>query len=176
MRAKSHSAATHSRPTNLTISPRTLHNSTPDAALAQPDGQLHSHHVIATPFSSAPFKPAPIAGKLRRPSTPSDDKVQSAGEDDLSLNRNPSPERSADIGTSTRSRLHPPKQAPSTWQIFFTEYLQSYQTTNPERKLNVSQAARDGGAAYKALSDDQKEIYKRKACFAKEEYEHELAA
>ncbi|CAE6528202.1 unnamed protein product [Rhizoctonia solani] len=177
MRTMSHSGATHSRPTNLTMSPRTLRNSTLDAALAQPDGQLHFHHVIATPFSSsAPSNPAPISGKLRRASTPADDKVLSAGEDDLSSNRNPSPERSADIGTPTRSRLHPPKQAPSTWQIFFTEYLQSYKTTNPERKLNVSQAAKDGGAAYKALSDDQKEIYKRKARFAKEEYERELAA
>ncbi|KDN51196.1 hypothetical protein RSAG8_00825, partial [Rhizoctonia solani AG-8 WAC10335] len=114
--------------------------------------------------------------KLRRSSTPGDEKVQSIGEDDVSSNRNASPERSADLGTPTRSRLHPPKQAPSTWQIFFTEYLQDYKSTNPERKLNVSQAAKDGGAAYKALSTGQKEIYKRKARLAKEEYERELAA
>ncbi|CAE6510686.1 unnamed protein product [Rhizoctonia solani] len=176
MRAMSHSAAMHPRPTNLTMSPRTLRNSTLDAALAQPEGQLHFHHVIATPFSSsAPSNPAPIAGKSRRSSTPGDEKAQSAGEDDAS-NRRASPERSADLGPPARSRLHPPKQAPSTWQIFFTEYLQSYKSTNPERKLNVSQAAKDGGAAYKALTDEQKEIYKRKARHAKEEYERELAA
>ncbi|KAG8694908.1 exp1-like protein [Ceratobasidium sp. 395] len=69
-----------------------------------------------------------------------------------------------------------PFTAPSTWQIFFTEYLQNYKNTNPERKLNVSQAAKDGGAAYKALTSEQKEIYKRKARLAKEEYERELAA
>lgn len=65
---------------------------------------------------------------------------------------------SYDIAPPMRSRLHPPKQAPSTWQIFFTEYLQNYKVTNPERKLNVSQAAKDGGAAYKALSSEQKEV------------------
>ncbi|CAE6509740.1 unnamed protein product [Rhizoctonia solani] len=177
MRAMSHSAAMHPRPTNLTMSPRTLRNSTLDAALAQPDGQLTFHHVIATPFSSsAPSNPAPISGNLRRSSTPGDEKVLSAGEEDVSSTRRTSPERSADIGTPTRSRLHPPKQAPSTWQIFFTEYLQNYKSTNPERKLNVSQAAKDGGAAYKALNKEQKEIYRRKARLAKEEYERELAA
>lgn len=177
MRAMSHSAAMHPRPTNLTLSPRTLRNSTLDAALAQPEGQLHFHHVIATPFStSAPSDPAPIAGNLRRSSTPGDEKVQSAGEDDVLSNRKSTPERSTDLSPPTRSRLHPPKQAPSTWQIFFTEYLQTYKSTNPERKLNVSQAAKDGGAAYKALSPSQKEIYKRKARLAKEDYERELAA
>ncbi|CAE6395365.1 unnamed protein product [Rhizoctonia solani] len=177
MRAMSHSAAMHPRPTNLTMSPRTLRNSTLDAALAQPDSQLHFHHVIATPFSSsAPSDPAPIAGNLRRSLTPSGEKTLSAGEDDASLNRKTSPEQSADLVPPTRSRLNPPKQAPSTWQIFFTEYLQSYKATNPERKLNVSQAAKDGGAAYKALSPQQKEIYKRKARLAKQEYDRELAA
>ncbi|KAF8743062.1 HMG-box domain, partial [Rhizoctonia solani] len=177
MRAMSHSAAMHSRPTNLTMSPRTLRNSTLDAALAQPDSQLHFHHVIATPFSSsAPSDPAPIAGNLRRSLTPGDEKTLSAGEDDASSNRKASPEQSADLVPPTRSRLNPPKQAPSTWQIFFTEYLQNYKATNPERKLNVSQAAKDGGAAYKALSPQQKEIYKRKARLAKQEYDRELAA
>ncbi|CAE6420397.1 unnamed protein product [Rhizoctonia solani] len=177
MRAMSHSATMHSRPTNLMMSPRTLRNSTLDAALAQPESQLHFHHVIATPFSSsAPSEPAPIAGNLRRSPTPSGEKILSAGEDDASSNRKASPEQSADLVPPTRSRLNPPKQAPSTWQIFFTEYLQNYKMTNPERKLNVSQAAKDGGAAYKALSHQQKEIYKRKARLAKEEYDRELIA
>ncbi|CAE7210019.1 unnamed protein product [Rhizoctonia solani] len=175
LRTMSHSAATHSRPTNLTMSPRSLRNSTLDAALAQPDGQLHFHHVIATPFpSSAPSDPAPITGKLRRLSTPGDDKPLSADEDDASI-RKQSPERSADLAPPTRSRLNPPKQAPSTWQIFFTEYLASFKSTNPERKLNVSQAAKDGGAAYKALSSEQKAMYRRKARLAKAAYERELA-
>ncbi|KAG8744584.1 exp1-like protein [Ceratobasidium sp. 414] len=185
MRAMSHSAAL-SRPTNLSMSPRTLRNSTLDAALAQSDAPLHFHHVIATPYStSAPSRPpAPImiaAGKSRRSSTP-DDQAHSGGEDDLSHKRKHSPdvERATDLAPPLRSRLHPPKQAPSTWQIFFTEYLQNYKNTNPERKLNVSQAAKDGGAAYKALTSEQKEampqIYKRKARLAKEEYERELTA
>ncbi|KAG9095056.1 exp1-like protein [Ceratobasidium sp. UAMH 11750] len=180
MRAMSHSAAMLSRPTNLSMSPRTLRNSTLDAALAQNDAPLHFHHVIATPYSSsAPSRPpAPItiaAGNSRRSATP--DQTHGAGEDDPSRKRKHSPEveRPTDLAP-LRSRLHPPKQAPSTWQIFFTEYLQNYKNTNPERKLNVSQAAKDGGAAYKALTSAQKEIYKRKARLAKEEYERELAA
>ncbi|QRV72976.1 HMG (high mobility group) box protein [Ceratobasidium sp. AG-Ba] len=181
MRAMSHSAAMLSRPTNLVMSPRTMRNNTLDAALAQTDAPIHFHHVIATPYStSAPSRPpAPIAtaGKFRRSSTPDEDQA-SAGEEDPSRKRKHSPEleRTTDIAPPLRSRLHPPKQAPSTWQIFFTEYLQNYKVTNPERKLNVSQAAKDGGAAYKALTSDQKEIYKRKARLAKDEYERELAA
>ncbi|KAG9103883.1 exp1-like protein [Ceratobasidium sp. 370] len=181
MRAMSHSAAMLSRPTNLSMSPRTLRNTTLDAALAQSDAPLHFHHVIATPYSSsAPSQPpAPITiatGTSRRSSTPDADLAQS-GEDDPSRKRkHPETERATDLAPPLRSRLHPPKQAPSTWQIFFTEYLQSYKNTNPERKLNVSQAAKDGGAAYKALTSEQKEIYKRKARLAKDEYERELAA
>lgn len=184
IRAMSHSAATHSRPTGLTMSPRTLRNSTLDAALAHDNTTLHFHNVTATPYStSAPSRPpAPIAiGNSRSESTPDEidaDQTQSAGEEDPSRNRKHSPEseRPTDLAPPLRSRLHPPKQAPSTWQIFFTEYLQNYKSTNPERKLNVSQAAKDGGAAYKALTSEQKEIYKRKARLAKEEYERELAA
>ncbi|KAF8760088.1 HMG-box domain [Rhizoctonia solani] len=84
------------------------------------------------------------------------------------------PEQSADLVPPTRSRLNPPKQAPSTWQIFFTEYLQNYKATNP----SVSSTFRklQSGAAYKALSPQQKEIYKRKARLAKQEYDRELAA
>ncbi|KAG9125963.1 exp1-like protein [Ceratobasidium sp. 392] len=179
MRAMSHSAAMLSRPTNLSLSPRTLRNSTLDAALAQTDAPLHFHHVIATPYSSsAPSRPpAPIAiaaGKSRRSTTPD---AESAGEEDSRKRKHsPEVERPTDLAPPLRSRLHPPKQAPSTWQIFFTEYLQNYKNTNPERKLNVSQAAKDGGAAYKALTSEQKEIYKRKARLAKDEYERELAS
>ncbi|KAJ1304013.1 hypothetical protein OPQ81_008421 [Rhizoctonia solani] len=79
-------------------------------------------------------------------------------------------------GPHIRSRLHRPKQAPSTWQIFFTEFLQNYKSGNPEHKLNISQAAKEGGVAYKALIPAQKEIYKRKARLAGEEYEREFAA
>ncbi|KAF8607505.1 hypothetical protein BDV93DRAFT_269853 [Ceratobasidium sp. AG-I] len=184
MRAMSHSAAMHPRPTNLTMSPRTLRNSNLDAALAHETTQLHFHNVIATPYStSAPSRPpAPIAIGNSGPEFTSEeidaDQAQGAGEEDPSRKRKHSleTERAADLAPPQRSRLNPPKQAPSTWQIFFTEYLQNYKVTNPERKLNVSQAAKDGGAAYKALSSAQKEIYQRKARQAKEEYERELAA
>jgi len=57
-----------------------------------------------------------------------------------------------------KSKLHPPKQAPSTWQIFFTEFLQDYKSKNPTKKLNVSQAAKEGGAVYKSLNAREKEV------------------
>jgi hypothetical protein len=54
--------------------------------------------------------------------------------------------------------LHPPKQAPSTWQIFFADQLQLYKTQNPGEKLNVAQAAKEAGVRYKNLSRDEKEV------------------
>jgi hypothetical protein len=108
MRAMSHSAAMLTRPTNLSMSPRTLRNSTLDAALAHVDTPLHFHHVIATPYStSAPSRPpAPItigSGKSRRSSSPSaidPDQTLSAGEEDPSRKRKLSPEaeQAADLG------------------------------------------------------------------------------
>lgn len=106
MRAMSHSAAMHPRPTNLSMSPRTLRNSTLDAALAHDNTPLHFHNVIATPYSSsAPSRPpAPIAiGKSRSESTPDEidaDQTQSAGEEDPSRKRKHSPEaeRATDLG------------------------------------------------------------------------------
>lgn len=106
MRAMSHSAAMHTRPTNLTMSPRTLRNSTLDAALAHDNTPLHFHNVIATPCStSAPSRPpAPISiGNSGPESTPEGldvDQAQSAGEEDPSRKRKHSPEteRVADLG------------------------------------------------------------------------------
>ncbi|KAG8710960.1 hypothetical protein FRC09_020850 [Ceratobasidium sp. 395] len=65
------------------------------------------------------------------------------------------------------------ESAPTVWQIFFSEYLQSYKNFSPGQKLDVIQAAQDGGVIYKALTSEQKEIYKRKAAFLKEQHERE---
>ncbi|KAG8777306.1 hypothetical protein FRC12_000440 [Ceratobasidium sp. 428] len=89
--------------------------------------------------------------------------------------------------------LHPPKRAPSAWQLFFTEYIQNYKKVNPRGNLNVAQAAKDAGVMYKALTPEQKEasklcqkfvhftdyieqVYKRRSLSEKEQYERELNA
>ncbi|KAJ1304012.1 hypothetical protein OPQ81_008420 [Rhizoctonia solani] len=98
MRAKSHSVANHSRPTDPTMSPRMLRSSTLDAALTPPDGGLQFQHVNATPFSSsAPFSLAPNVRQLGRTSTIQDEKALRTGEDDVLLNRETSLEQSADL-------------------------------------------------------------------------------
>jgi hypothetical protein len=50
--------------------------------------------------------------------------------------------------------LRPPKQSLSTWQFFFTEWIQK----QDGRKLNVAQAAKEAGKEYKLLSKQQKEV------------------
>lgn len=50
--------------------------------------------------------------------------------------------------------LKPPKQSLSTWQFFFTEWIQK----QDGRKLNVAQAAKEAGKEYKLLSDAEKEV------------------
>ncbi|KAG8724271.1 hypothetical protein FRC09_020559 [Ceratobasidium sp. 395] len=60
---------------------------------------------------------------------------------------------------------------PTAWQLFFAEYLRSYKSSDPGQKLNVIHAAQDGGAAYRALTSEQKEMYKRKAVVLKKRFE-----
>ncbi|EJD01587.1 uncharacterized protein FOMMEDRAFT_68203, partial [Fomitiporia mediterranea MF3/22] len=48
--------------------------------------------------------------------------------------------------TPMRSELRPPKLAPSTWQLYFTDWIQRHQMMNGgDRKLNVAQAAKEAG-------------------------------
>lgn len=57
-----------------------------------------------------------------------------------------------------KSHLKPPKQAPSAWQIFFTEELQKIKAHSPEERLNVAHVAKDAGQRYAALSDEAKVV------------------
>ncbi|KIY49486.1 hypothetical protein FISHEDRAFT_25668, partial [Fistulina hepatica ATCC 64428] len=74
-----------------------------------------------------------------------------------------------------KSELHPPKLAPSAWQLYFTDWIQRQQATST-RKLNVAQAAKEAGQEYASLSAAEKEPYKRRSEAAKLAREKEYAA
>ena len=54
-------------------------------------------------------------------------------------------------------RLRPPKLAPSTWQLYFTDWIQSLRINNGDQKLNVAQAAKEAGRKYAQLTPEEKE-------------------
>ncbi|KAF8514814.1 high mobility group box domain-containing protein, partial [Hysterangium stoloniferum] len=75
-----------------------------------------------------------------------------------------------------RSILHFPKQAPSVWQIFFTDWLQSQRLEGGvDKKLNIVEEAKAAGRAYHKLSDQDRADLGARAKVLKENYERELA-
>ncbi|KAL5529999.1 hypothetical protein ACEPAF_6256 [Sanghuangporus sanghuang] len=88
----------------------------------------------------------------------------------------PSPSRSSREDMPQRSELRPPKLAPSTWQLYFTDWIQRHQMNNGDRKLNVAQAAKEAGAEYARLTSEEKEPFKRRSQALKEARERELSA
>jgi len=85
-----------------------------------------------------------------------------------------------------KSHLHPPRQAQSMWQLFFTDELNKAKAaaavgdspggTPHHSKLNVAQIAKDAGIAYANLTPDQKAHYTRKVQESKDQYAKDLAA
>lgn len=75
-----------------------------------------------------------------------------------------------------KSRLKPPKQSPSAWQIFFTEELQKIKAASPEERLNVAHVAKDAGLRYAALPESERQKFQERSQEAKEQYEKDLAA
>ncbi|WVW81367.1 hypothetical protein I302_103359 [Kwoniella bestiolae CBS 10118] len=86
-----------------------------------------------------------------------------------------------------KSHLHPPRQAQSAWQLFFTDELNkakaaaATQDNSPggtphHAKLNVAQIAKDAGVAYASLGEEQKKYYAQRVQESKEQYTKELAA
>lgn len=68
-------------------------------------------------------------------------------------------ERDRDREMPARSELRPPKLAPSTWQLYFTDWIQRHQSMHGgDKKLNVAQAAKEAGAEYANLTPEQKEV------------------
>ncbi|WRT63304.1 uncharacterized protein IL334_000209 [Kwoniella shivajii] len=85
-----------------------------------------------------------------------------------------------------KSHLHPPRQAQSAWQLFFTDELNKAKAaaaqgnspggTPHHAKLNVAQIAKDAGVAYATLDEEQKKLYAQKVQESKELHAKELAA
>ncbi|PWN48317.1 hypothetical protein IE53DRAFT_370728 [Violaceomyces palustris] len=73
-----------------------------------------------------------------------------------------------------KSHLKPPKQAPSAWQIFFTEELQKIKSKSPEERLNVAHVAKAAGQRYAALPESKKEEFQRRSQEAKEQWERDM--
>ncbi|KDQ08857.1 hypothetical protein BOTBODRAFT_37556 [Botryobasidium botryosum FD-172 SS1] len=140
-------------------------------------------------------RPSPIPGQLRwmssgtgalapvppspaKPAESAPTAIKESSEDEGKKRRR----RSTDSGkdkeraSHAKSLLHPPKQAPSTWQIFFTDQLRWYKDRYPNEKLNVAQVAKEVNQVYKNLAPEEMEVYKQRAQAAKEEYERQLAA
>ncbi|KIM46420.1 hypothetical protein M413DRAFT_65005 [Hebeloma cylindrosporum] len=86
----------------------------------------------------------------------------------------PSTSKSATAASDSplKSVLHPPKLAPSAWQLYFTDWIQKQQASGT-RKLNVAQAAKEAGQEYACLSNAEKEPYKRRSQAMKEAREKE---
>ncbi|KAI5117318.1 hypothetical protein M0805_000444 [Coniferiporia weirii] len=107
----------------------------------------------------------------------SSEKETEKGKDKESLSLSTAPERDPAVAAAPlRSELRPPKLAPSTWQLYFTDWIQRHQMTNGEEKLNVARAAKQAGAEYASLTPEQKEPYKRRSLAAKEAREREHTA
>ncbi|WFC99792.1 hypothetical protein MYAM1_002537 [Malassezia yamatoensis] len=77
--------------------------------------------------------------------------------------------------TPLRSRLKPPKQSPSAWQLFLSEELQNIKATSPDERLNVAHLAKDAGARYAELPEWKRQEYQARSQAAKEQHEKDLA-
>jgi hypothetical protein len=73
-----------------------------------------------------------------------------------------------------KSHLKPPKQAPSAWQVYFTEELQKMKQEQPGERLNVAHVAKDAGQRYAALPAEERKVFQRKSLEAKAEWEREM--
>lgn len=89
--------------------------------------------------------------------------LQSAPDDDLKHAHRFSGFLEVKEGTTgttvpTRSMLKPPKLAPSAWQLFFTHWIYRRQIERGDEKLNVAQAAKEAGAVYAVMTEEEKEV------------------
>ncbi|KZS94117.1 hypothetical protein SISNIDRAFT_549330 [Sistotremastrum niveocremeum HHB9708] len=81
-----------------------------------------------------------------------------------------------------KSTLRPPKQSLSTWQIFFTDWIQRHSDDVSagqglgQKKLNVAQAAKQAGKEYARLSVAEKEPYRLRAAQARSERTEALSS
>ncbi|KAI9634255.1 uncharacterized protein MKK02DRAFT_28906 [Dioszegia hungarica] len=81
-------------------------------------------------------------------------------------------------GPAMKSRLKPPRQAQSAWQMFFADELVRAKAEHADLpgKLNVAQIAKDAGTAYSNLDPERKAFYAAKVQAAKEQHTREYMA
>jgi hypothetical protein len=81
-------------------------------------------------------------------------------------------------GPAMKSRLKPPRQAQSAWQMFFADELVRAKAEHADLpgKLNVAQIAKDAGTAYSNLDPERKAFYAAKVQAAKEQHAREYIA
>ncbi|WVQ72319.1 hypothetical protein IAR50_001869 [Cryptococcus sp. DSM 104548] len=87
-----------------------------------------------------------------------------------------------------KSKLNPPKQAPSAWQLFFADELARAKaleplpdTTSPggtvhPHKFNIAQIAKDAGQNYANLSPERKAHYAERVRAAREQHAKDMLA
>lgn len=106
----------------------------------------HSHSREASASDKDPQVSTSAQSRSRAASTVSDEGLPSINAGEAQL----------------RSELRPPKLAPSTWQLYFTDWIARHQMARGDRKLNVAQAAKEAGAEYAVMTAEQKEV--RESC------------
>ncbi|WFD30761.1 hypothetical protein MSPP1_001785 [Malassezia sp. CBS 17886] len=95
--------------------------------------------------------------------------------DDLDGSRGGARKKESGRQPHLKSRLKPPKQSPSAWQIYFTEELHKMKAESPDERLNVARVAKDAGQRYASLPEEERQQYVVRSHEAKEAYEKELA-
>lgn len=76
----------------------------------------------------------------------------------VSMPKRAKKERDPNKPTTLKSHLKPPKQAPSAWQVYFTEELKKLKELDSGQRLNVAHVAKDAGARYAALPEEEKKV------------------
>ncbi|KAF7301951.1 hypothetical protein MIND_00761200 [Mycena indigotica] len=136
--------------------------SAPSSAIAVGHNTIRAYSKRAESFGASEDRDRDATVRRRKRSGPAEEV-----EDEQSHDNNPT--------APLKSLLRPPKLAPSAWQLYFTDWIQRQQASS-NRKLNVAQAAKEAGAEYASLSEEEKEPYKQRSQAAKEIRERELNA
>ena len=79
-------------------------------------------------------------------------------------------------GPPLKSRLRPPKQPLTSWQLYFMDEFDKLKTCSHRESINVAKLSSEAGQRYANLPDDVKQVYVQRGQEAREKYEKDLAA
>lgn len=79
-------------------------------------------------------------------------------------------------GPPLKSRLRPPKQPLTSWQLYFMDEFDKFKASSYHESMNVAKLSSEAGQRYANLPDDVKQSYVQRGQEAREKYEKELAA